>query len=195
MVKSFMKGSYIYTLNGQPTEIVETFEIDGDYVCSERVAFGTKMTVNADLENDRVVRFDMRYGEDVSAKYTVYAWGVEVERFRAGKRLVEQKQVTGRFEAFPLMRIFMGRVIRQLEALGGQGIQIVVPWIFDPKNEEMFLSAHLDVRSAKRLDGDLYQYIGENYDETAKFWVDARGVLTGYEWKQGDNVWSVSINE
>ena len=190
-----MKGSYIYTLNGQPTEIVETFEIDGNHVCSERVAFGTKMTVDAELENDRVVRFDVRYGEDVSAKYTVHAWGVEVERVRAGKRLVEQKQVEGRFEAFPLMRIFMGRVIRQIEALGGQGIQIVVPWIFDPKIEEMFLSAHVDVRSAKRLDGDLYQYVGENYDETAKFWVDARGLLTGYEWKQGDNFWSVSINE
>ncbi|MFN8433436.1 MAG: hypothetical protein U0V18_05425 [Anaerolineales bacterium] len=190
-----MKGSYIYTLNGQPTEIVETFEIDGDHICSERVAFGTKMTVNADLENDRVVRFDMRYGEDVSAKYTVYAWGVEVERFRAGKRLVEQKQVTGRFEAFPLMRIFMGRVIRQLEALGGQGIQIVVPWIFDPKNEELFLSAHVDVRSAKRLDGDLYQYIGENYDETARFWIDARGLLTRYTWKQNDKEWDVNLYE
>lgn len=123
----------------------------------------------------------------------LHGWGVEVERVRAGKRLVEQKQVTGRFEAFPLMRIFMGRVIRQIEALGGQGIQIVVPWIFDPKNEEMFLSAHVDVRSAKRLDGDLYQYVGENYDETAKFWVDARGVLTGYEWKQGENFWSVAL--
>ena len=190
-----MKGSYIYTLNGQPTEIVETFEIDGDHICSERVAFGTKMTVNADLENDRVVRFDMRYGEDVSAKYTVYAWGVEVERFRAGKRLVEQKQVTGRFEAFPLMRIFMGRVIRQIESAAGQKIQIVVPWIFDPKNEEMFLSAHVDWRSAKRLDGDLYQYVGENYDETAKFWVDARGVLTRYEWKQGDGLWDVKLLE
>ncbi len=93
------------------------------------------------------------------------------------------------------MRIFMGRVIRQIASAAGQKIQIVVPWIFDPKNEEMFLSAHVDVRSAKRLDGDLYQYVGENYDETAKFWVDARDVLTRYEWKQGENFWSVNIHE
>lgn len=190
-----MKGSYIYTLNGHPTEIVETFEIDGKRICSERVAYGTKMTVRAELERDHVMRFDVQYGVDASAHYAIHAWGVEVERVRKGKRLVEQKQVAGRFVAFPLMRIFMGRVIRQIESLGGQDIQIVAPWIFDPNNEELFLSPHVDVRSAKRLDGDLYQYVGENYDETARFWIDERDVLTRYEWKQGDNFWSVSINE
>lgn len=190
-----MNGSYIYTLNGQPTNIVETFEINGNHIHSERTAFGVTMRVDAVLEDDRVMQFQIDYGEDVSAKYTVHGWGVEVERVRAGKRLVEQKQIEGRFEAFPLMRIFMGRVIRQIESVAGQKIQIVVPWIFDPKNEEMFLSAHVDWRSAKRLDGDLYQYVGENYDETAKFWVDVRGVLTRYEWKQGDGLWDVKLLE
>lgn len=188
-----MIGSYTYTLNDHPTDIIETFEINGNQVRSERTAFGVTTQVDAELEDDRVVRFHVRYGEEVSAKYMVHGWGVEVERVRAGKRLLEQTPIEGPFEVFPLMRIFAGRVILQISSAVGQKIQIVVPWLFDPKNEAMFLSAHVDWRSAKQLDGDLYQYIGENYDETAKFWVDACGLLTRYAWNQGENLWVVQL--
>lgn len=189
-----MKGEYIYNCNGERVDIVETFEIDGNQICSERRAFGVTLRVAAlvNIEDDRVVRFEVEYGEDVSAQYQVQADGVLAEYVRAGERSVEQKQITGRFEPFPLMRIFMGRVIRQIESLGGQDIQIMVPWIFDPADER-FLSIHVDKRSAKKLDEGLYQYIGENYDADARFWVDARGILTRYTWKQGEKFWDVEL--
>jgi hypothetical protein len=71
----------------------------------------------------------------------------------------------------------------------GEQVPVLVPWIHDPRNAEFLLTPQLDLRSARKLssenDLDCYEYVGGNYDDAARFWLNAQGQMVKYtfgEW-------------
>lgn len=198
-----MRGSYIYFLNGERTDIREHWQVDaapsGRRIRSERIANGATLSVDAVETGGCITRFDIRYragDTDMRAGYEIDGRGVRVQRVVNGQSEFHQAQAEGSFIPSPLMRVFTGGVIRQLAALGRPG-WVLVPWLFDPAQTGRFLLPHFDTRSARLLEygpeADLYEYLGEQYDDTARFWVNAAGLLSRYIWQQGSQHWDVLL--
>ncbi len=200
-----MRGSYVYFLNGEQMDIREGWQVrpapPGRLIRSERSAYGTTLSVDAVETGGRLTRFDVRYragATDIRAWYEVDGQEVRVQRLVNGREEYRHVRTEALFIVSPIMRVFTGGVIRQLVALGQPGC-VLVPWLFDPAQAERFLLPHFDTRSARLLekDGamDVYEYIGEQYDANARFWVDARSILARYNWQQGDKSWDVRLGE
>ena len=65
---------------------------------------------------------------------------------------------------------------------------MLVPAIGDPSDRDGLLLPVLSRRRVKQLasesGGDLWQFTGGQYDESASFWVDSSGLLARYQWRQ-----------
>jgi hypothetical protein len=83
-----------------------------------------------------------------------------------------------------------------------------VPWIHDPHNGAMLLTAQFDARRATVIDVNLletdhgpvecirYRFVGGNYTDACEFWVDEHGMLLRYRWPQRkDAIWDVRLTE
>lgn len=196
------KGFYIYFLDGKPTDILETWQLEpapgGEHIRSERIAYGTSLRLDAVKQAESITRFEVHYtaaGQDVSAQYEICGGQVNVRRSLNGVCRETSLALDEPFLVFPLLRVFAGPVILRL-AQTGQPQSVLLPWLLDPANEEKFLAPHTDLRAARRVQqgspNSAFSYTGEHYDETARFWVNEQtGLLSAYEWQQGKQHWQV----
>ncbi len=196
------KGFYIYFLDGKPTDILETWQVEpapaGEIIRSERLAYGTSLGLSAVKQGDSVTQFEARFmaqGNEIAASYEICGGQVNVRRMVNGICRETGLALNEPFLVFPLLRVFVGPIILHL-AQTGQPQTVLLPWLMDPANEEKFLAPHTDLRAARRVQQgnpeSAFSYTGEHYDESARFWVNEQtGLLTAYEWQQGKQHWQV----
>ena len=200
-----IEGEYRYLLNGESAPVEEHWRIkslDGDQrlMTSERIAPGIRIKVNATEQAGIVSQCQIAWQSEQSDELTVeYFLAAESFRYRLGDddwRSVSPD--TGdSLVLYPLMRIFTGPVILRLAALGGEG-DVLVPAIGDPSDRDGLLRPELTRRCVTHLaseaDGDLWQFTGGQYDESARFWIDSSGLLARYLWRQdADREWDVRL--
>ncbi len=162
-----VKGSYRYLLNGQPTDVLESWEIEGQWntdcrVSSRRLAPGVEIEVTATLSRGVVQSFDTQWRSGlspadtagtVSARYQLRDDQVLVRWCGAGsdgEELVELAHDANKPPAllFPLMRIFTGPLITRLLERGGVG-DVVLPSIGDPADTPNLLRPQCSERTAR----------------------------------------------
>lgn len=199
-------GTYRYRLNGNDTEVTETFEVSGDAtsVFSERRAPGGTMLV-ANVEADDLVnaRCHLTFRSDalepVIAEYRLEA-GRLTARQSSGVTTEEALDVHGILS--PLLRVFQGPAIAAVIRTGGE-CPVVIPAL-DPSAPDELLSPTVQLRRAERLGTEVgddgatplrhCRYLGGNYDDTAEFWLDDHDRLVRYRFPQGpDQLWEVDL--
>lgn len=195
------QGSYTYLRNGEPAGVSETWAVYGGpngtvYTQAERQApdYGSTITVGAWAEAGKISQFMVEWKNTspeavalAQAHYTITERHIEVERSINNSPFYSRQLPTPpNLVVSPLLRCFQGPAIKQVAELGhGERVPVLVPWIHDPRNTELLLSPQLDSRSAKLLntenDLDIYAYVGGNYDDAARFWLNADGQMVKYE--------------
>jgi len=79
---------------------------------------------------------------------------------------------------------------------------VILPEVGVPGDDPALFTPHFSYRTAQLLgeeevDGLMlarYRYIGDQYDESAGFWVDNDELLARYRWTQdGEKAWEVSL--
>lgn len=216
-----ISGSYSYLRNGVATGINETWSIHiqtgGFLFRTERNAaiFGSRIAVEArgfDLAHLFWFRVDWHNTnpgavKTASAVYDIGPDAIQVKREIDGTLTHEIVPRPEWLIVSPLMRIFYGGVLLQLEA-AQRVCPVLVPWIHQPNNAQMLLSAQLDPRRARLLDqGKLevagethvakrYEYIGGNYTAASQFWVNDAGILVRYTFAENPDVeWEVVMDD
>jgi hypothetical protein len=211
-------GSYCYLLNGEPTQVVESWELDGDLatrcqVSSRRAAPGMAIVVDAQLSDGKVQHFNAVWhgesAETVSARYQLLDDGLVVAWRGLGCDADERIETpldtdTVKPLLFPLMRIFTGPLITRLLELGGEG-NIVLPNIIDPANTSCLLRPQFSARRAAVIEHETtlysggeervcrrFEYTGDQYTPDSRFWLGADDILERYQWQQSaDMHWDV----
>ena len=229
--KLLASGVYVYFLNDQPTGVTEPWSIhrwpDGSY-CTRverdaRAAFGTIILVEAfshtPLATDGLQRFVVKQfnanhaaTNDVSAAYSfadqMCALAVTVARSVNGQALPrEELSLPENAVVSPLMRVFLGPVIRQVCELGkGQPVPVLIPSLENMLDPDTLLRPQFDYRQAALLgnedleiDGRVwparrFQYLSNHYDAQSQFWLDEADVLLRYRFHQSaEQVWDTRL--
>lgn len=189
-----LSGRYRYQLNGEPVAIDERFEIaaDGHISSTRETPSGVRITVDA---HPSLLDFavTMAYpGATIEANYEIDADEVRCTRGAA----VERAERPSDLVISPILRVFQGPAIRSTASAGADGsASVLVPWIYDPNNRDRLLGLNIEQRRAFVEDDGSYRYVGGNYDDTARFWLDDNGLLTRYVWHQSDSHrWEVRLD-
>jgi len=128
----------------------------------------------------------------------------------AGETLVRQLALPKPTVALPLMRVFLGPVIHRItHTLKGEST-VLVPNIENMNSSNSF-SPILSLRKASLLETgstlttgqtawtvDTYSFIGGNYRETSRFWIDsASNLLVRYEFTHpaDQSIWRAELRE
>lgn len=215
-----MNGTYHYWMNGTQADITESFRFistpEADTVIeSVRHAetFGSHIAVTATYHDSQLSHFDVEWQNDnpnavkfASVHYQFDPNEINVYRNLDGREFHERLPKPEVFTVLPLLRVFTGRAIREVFQLGGgRRVPVLVPNIKNPNDNVQLLTLELDLRSAAKLDSetitiadeeylaDKFNFIGGNYDQSAKFWVDEDDLLLKYEWQQNDVFWEVKL--
>lgn len=215
------KGIYKYFLNGELTDINETFFIrhqveNRKFVHSERqsVSFKIKISVQAVLKKDKFELCQIEYETDKIKLCAVYKFSEKNLQFSRKEQGITSVQENFKFAEkavfFPLMRCFQGQTITQV-AENPNFTTVIVPDIQNPQDPRNLLRPIFDERTAKFLKKDpiifrqsenvsteanLYQYLSKNYDETSQFWLDDEGFLIFYRFRQADGkIWEVQLQK
>jgi len=197
------QGSYIYFRNGALTDVRETWAVfswpEGKHcirAARRAPSFGSSIQVEAWVSADAVTRFTVAWENTLpeavrqaNATYTLTPAEITVERvINSRPQPTLQLPTPPNLVISPLLRCFQGQAIAQAAQLGrGAPVPVLVPWIHDPRNAELLLTPQLDRRSAKKLSReeqlDCYTYVGGNYDEAARFWLNDAGEMVRYEFE------------
>ncbi|MEH6568269.1 MAG: hypothetical protein V7709_04280 [Halioglobus sp.] len=216
--QAMRSGSYRYLLNGEPTQVLESWDIEGDLaaqcqISSRRAAPGLEIVVDAQLSGGKVQNFNVVWHagptETVCARYQLFEDELVVVWRGLGCDEDERTEIsldaaTVQPILFPLMRIFTGPLINCLLEAGGEG-NIVLPDISDPANKPRLLRPQFSVRRATVVDAEsiLYshgeerpcrrcEYTGDQYTAGSYFWLGADGLLERYQWQQSADLhWDV----
>ena len=215
-----MNGGYKYLVDGEPAEIVETFEINrrsGDRIetSSQRVAksFGTKISVHSIQNGSEFQRVEVRM---VNEHIPELAEVVAVYEF-SDRNIVFSRQINNAavndelvnppkdYLVFPLMRCFQGAVILDV-AKNETPTNVLVPNIEEPGDVNTLLAPTFDQRNARflssetiEIDGqavkaDEYSYLSKHYADDSRFWIDADGMLVKYVFHQPNGQsWCVEL--
>lgn len=222
-------GLYLYFLNEQPAGVTEAWGIyqqpDGSFRTrverDARSTFGVTLLLEAESRTtwapDNISRFvAQQYDErnaatrDVRAEYVFDAKTVAVARAINGRAVAAERiALPEKVVVSPLMRIFLGPVIRQVWRQGsGQPVPVLVPSLEKTLDPETLLRPLFDQRRATlldeeelSLDGHLwrarrFQYLSRHYDASSQFWLDERGVLLRYLFPQSPTQrWDTRLTE
>lgn len=208
------EGRYRYRLNGEPAPVEETWTISGAANSRQRVE-STRKAGNVSLKVSAILeRGDAEFCEItwqsvaaplVEARYERGVTGIHWRR-TVGERVTEgvvDEAEGGRITLYPLMRVFTGGVISGLAALDGEA-QVLVPNIASD-DELVLLLPDLSLRRVvcegkdtledfRGVPCERWSFIGGQYDETAKFWLDTQGLLLRYRWRQSaGQLWEVEL--
>jgi len=209
-------------MNGAQTDITETFRLISDgttdtVIESERhsEAFGSHIHVSAAYDKKKLTHFDVEWQNKnrnavqyANAHYQFEEKEILINRNIDEQEFRERLPKPERFAVLPLLRIFIGKAIRESYALGrGDWVPVLVPNIQDPDDNVQLLALELSLRSVTYLGrdtlainneeytADIFNFTGGNYDQTAKVWIAENDLLLQYEWQQGDVLWEVKLVE
>jgi hypothetical protein len=205
-------GSYRYLLNGQPTAVTESWDIEGELAAqcqinSLRVAPGVEIEVTAEVSKSKVQGFTSTWRSDskeaISAQYVLQADRVLVT-WRSARNTAEEvievfhDDVSSAPLLFPLMRIFSGPLIARILNLGG-AVKVILPDINDPGDERRLLRPLSTLRRARVIENDALlsldgvdlpcracEYTGDQYGAGSHFWLGEDDLLLRYQWQQSD---------
>lgn len=199
-------GRYDYFLNEEPVDVYETFRIareDGPVtlISSERVAkaYYNHLRVDAHYKAEACYQADITYassnGEGIrTANLQVCFQGSIAEAVRVADDVsIPQKiKLPDEYLFLPLLRVFTGNVIMKLLE---KPLPVLIPNIKYPGDAENWFTLEFEERWSER-DGDAFRFLGGQYDESARFWLNNDGLLTRYTWKQKDEMrWDVRLTE
>jgi hypothetical protein len=220
-------GVYVYFLNEQPTGVTESWSIHrlpDDSYCTRaerdaRAAFGTTIRVEAfsqtplatdDLQRFTVTQYNANHAatSDVRAEYLFANQTAIVTRSVNGQVMPsEELSLPANTVVSPLMRVFLGPVIRQVLAHGnGQPVPVLVPSLEQMLDPETLLRPLFDFRQAALLgtedievDGRWlparrFQYLSNHYDAESQFWLDETDLLLRYRFVQSsEQIWDTRL--
>ena len=200
------RGEYRYLLNGEPTEVTESWvrqqQADGSWrIESERKAPGVHLAVSARGSGRRVRDFAVTWEAsqfgNMAADYRPREQGM-VATIWQGNRAQKLPAIdASALLLSPLMRIFAGPLIADILDAGGQA-RVLVPDIRDPGDSSALLRPLVSERSA-RLVGEQdalreVEYLGDQYGAGTRFWLRSDDLLQRYSWQQdADQFWEVSL--
>lgn len=204
------RGKYVYRADGARADVDERWlrlrSAEGDLITLSERASGSHrfcVRVRARERGGRVVEVGVRWRSDApgaaprcDARYVIGPAAVIAVRRLAGEGEERTEVRAEAAIASPLMRVFMGATIRAVAERGAA--PVFVPWLTDPSDAARLLVPHIERRRARRIAEERvetengvvaatrFEYIGEQYDESARFWVGADGLLARYEWREWD---------
>lgn len=210
-----IRGRYVYRLNGEPAPIEESWQrrrIDENHweIESSRIAGDVSIRVRATSNSlgVRECRVQWRQQRDIEAHYVLSGQSLRFSIGDGAGQSAVQDIALERQPAmlFPLMRIFAGPVIARLLATGAQGL-VVLPELGVPEDDDQLLRPRLSERSARLVGNEVLdvagmglqscqccQYLGDQYDDAARFWLGSDKLLLRYQWQQSPSqAWDVSL--
>lgn len=207
-------GSYRYTLNGEPTEVEEHFEVaatkGGWRLESTRTAPGsTRLHAEASGTGDRDSTCTLTFSSDEIAEtialYELAGGSLTVSMNGEAPRAIEA-DVYGAAVLSPLLRVFQGPTVAETIRAGGRR-PVLIPRL-DPGDPASLLTPLVEIRTAEPLGAEAVgegeeetlwrhcRYVGGNYDDQADFWLDERDRLVRYRFPQAeDQLWEVELVE
>lgn len=213
-------GCYRYILNGHPTEVAESWSLEGELatqcqISSRRSAPGVEIEVTAAVSSGTLQHFTTLWRSGsagtISAEYLLQRDRVLVTWRAAGRgneEVIElfHDTVSSQPLLFPLMRIFTGPLIARLLQLGGEG-KVILPDINDPEDEEHLLRPLTTQRRARVIEKEALllcngvelrcrrcEYTGDQYRAGSQFWLGEDDLLLRYQWQQSaDQHWDVLL--
>jgi hypothetical protein len=205
-------GRYLYERNGESVDIIEEFDIIGDgcvlplradsaLVRSSRTT-STGVSIGVVSDATRVEVVFTSEDNTVSSVFTQNGVNMVCARTVNG---AETPTTSHPFPTVvsPILRVYQGPAIAELARqhrassdVSGQPepATVLIPWIYDPANTGLLLTANIEHRRAwTELDGT-FRYVGGNYDDAAVFELASDDTLTSYVWSQSpDTIWTVRI--
>ena len=165
------EGCYVYHCNGETLDIEEPFSIHEKQaghmiIRSQRqsAAHGTNMLVHSEHRDAVITRVQMQWQNqpngqamafcDCRASYDIETAGIRVQReWRDSEgELIDQNEDTlstsFEFVTSPLMRVYVGPVIHQINRHGGKAF-VLVPWIKDPSDQQQLFKPSMSGTTSK----------------------------------------------
>ncbi len=209
------RGTYRYFVNGATVDVVEPWTItrrtDGTIVTrSQRLAraYGTTISVETTAEGEGapISAFQVDWASTgavpaATARYTL-ADGKLWASCQINQEPPAEIEISVDASAIlaPLMRVHMGPTLRHVAALGSA--TVIVPDIRNHADALQLLRPLLETRSARLLSHESihlhgvevaatrYRYLAGQYDDSAVFWVNDRGHMCRYVWRD----WRVDLD-
>lgn len=202
-------GVYHYLSNDQDTGIREPWTIheQADKSRLTRVErdtgmYGIRILVEVIEQHNDITQFDVLWkdanqGFEASAHYERIDNNWQIRHTVAGAQHHATVQHTDNLIAFPLMRVFTGSVLQRLHHQP-EGATVMIPNIINPNDKVNLLTPHLEKRTAHIIEQNdnqtIYQYLANNYDDSARFYVNTDGILARYTFTQKDGSrWDVHL--
>ncbi len=201
-------GIYNYFLNGEPTGIIETFEVkilpDGSSVTtSSRNAtpYNTTITVKTISKKNKFYVCKIAYQKDenkMDANYEFSETSFKVLRKFNGEIVQDEIfDLPKDASLFPLMRCFQGQTILQVTK-NECFTTVIVPDIQPSTDFENLLKPTFDERTAKLIfEKDnlcVYNYLSKHYDDNSEFYLDENGLLVYYKFVQNESqTWEIRL--
>jgi hypothetical protein len=201
-------GTYSYFLNGEPTGVIETFDIktmpDGSKLTNsirDAKPFNTIITVETIEKDDTFINCKITYQKDdskVEADYKFAENSFQVLR-KINDETVQNETLDLPENSifFPLMRCFQGNTVLQV-AENQDFTTVIVPDIKPTTKFEDLLKPTFDKRTAKLIkEGNncfIYNYLSAHYDDNSEFHIDENGLLVYYKFVQNESqTWEISL--
>jgi hypothetical protein len=201
-------GTYNYFLNGEPTGVIETFNIktmpDGSKLTNsirDAKPFNTTITVETIEKKDKFQTCKIAYQKDDSKVEADYKF--TENSFQVLRKINDETVQDEIFDLpkdaifFPLMRCFQGNTILQV-AENQDFTIVIVPDIQPTTKFEDLLKPTFDKRTAKLINEEnncfIYNYLSAHYDDNSEFHLDKNGLLIYYKFvKNESQTWEISL--
>lgn len=204
-------GRYQYLVNDVDTGITEPWTIhqqpDGTRITRverDTGAHNIRILLQVIERQQTITQFDIVWKDsnknfEANAHYESVGDSWQISRTVDGVQHQESVPITADLLVFPLMRVFTGGVLQRLSTLDSSRV-VLVPNIIKASDKVNLLAPYLEHRTAKAIEQNdnqtVYQYLAENYDDSARFYVNQAGILTRYTFTQSDGgKWDVRLIE
>lgn len=201
-------GVYNYFLNGEPTGITESFDIeflpDGSKITKslrDATPFKTTISVQTFETNGEFQSSTIKFQKeenDIEAVYEFTEKNFHILRKINGDIFQnETLELPASYVFFPLMRCFQGQTIMQV-ANNRDVTTVVVPDIQTSSKIEDLLRPTFDERTAELVSSNenqrIFYYLSKHYDETSEFHINQNGLLTYYKFIQSEQqTWEIIL--
>jgi hypothetical protein len=201
-------GIYNYFLNGEPTNVSETFDIKimpgvSKLTTSIRNAkpFNTTITVETSELNNKFQTCNIIYQKDDTKVEAIYEFSetrFQIRR-KINSEIVQDEKIIFPENAifFPLMRCFQGQTI--LQVAENQDITtVIVPDIQPNTERQNLLKPTFDERTAKLISNKnnlrVFNYSSNHYDDNSEFHIDQNRLLAYYKFVQNEQqTWEIML--
>ncbi len=190
-------GAYRYLRNGAATDIVEPwakYQLGGNTVTRSLRSDGNSFVLAVKAWGETGVEFASFYWENAAGSYSAnYAFQGSGVRWNLEGEKPQQQGFDQPTCFFPLMRVFSGETLLAIVGKGGRS-QVLVPSIKTPEQRDSLFRPLLSERTVERRPDGAYHYMGGEYDDGARYELNASGLLQRYAWQQSEGeLWEVEL--